>query len=203
MCVTGVVLTIAWLGLVSASGVDAGIPLTVVVHDDAGVSSNTLDRARQLVSSVFNDVGVHIAWMNPAEFVRSLPSEADQKRAFVTSIVQIRFMSPSMTRAMGLPDKSLGIAVASARFAWIAFDKIRDSAGLVNLDPGDALGYVMAHELGHLLLPPNSHSAAGLMREELNPGLIAHNRVRFLDTDAVRIRASLEEHFNSPVTWSR
>lgn len=203
MCVTGVVLTIAWLGLVSASGVDAGIPLTVVVHDDAGVSSNTLDRARQLVSSVFNDVGVHIAWMNPAEFVRSLPSEADQKRAFVTSIVQIRFMSPSMTRAMGLPDKSLGIAVASARFAWIAFDKIRDSAGLVNLDPGDALGYVMAHELGHLLLPPNSHSAAGLMREELDPGLIAHNRVRFLDTDAVRIRASLEEHFNSPVTWSR
>ena len=32
------------------------------------------------------------------------------------------------------------------------------------------LGYVMAHELGHMLLGPNAHAIAGIMRGTLLPG---------------------------------
>lgn len=197
--VGALVLAAAWLGLTLQAGTEAaGIPLTVVVHDDVGVSADDLDRARQLASGVFNHVGVDVIWMDTGEFVRSMPVEAEKRRAFISSTLQIRIMSPSMSKAMALTDKSLAMAVTSARFAWIAFDKVRDAAAVASIDLGDTLGYVMAHEIGHLLLPPNSHSAAGLMREDLDPMLIAHNRVLFLDADAVRIRATLEKQVRRP-----
>ena len=192
--VTGAVLTAVWLQLAALTAAAAAdIPMFVLIHNDAGVSPDVLEKARQRASSVFHDAGAEVIWLDAAAFSRSLPVQPEERRAFIGSVVQVRMMSPSMRKAMAVSDDSLGMANAGARFAWIAFDKLGDAAYRAHIDVGDALGYVIAHEIGHLLLPANAHTATGLMRKELDPTLIALNRVRFSAEQGARIRSTLED----------
>jgi hypothetical protein len=192
--VAGAVLAAVWLQLApqAAAGVP-DIPMLVLLHNDAGVPPDVLETARQLASSVFHDAGVRVTWIDEAVFTRSIAVQPEERRAFAGSVMQVRIMTGPMRQAMAVKDDALGMAVAKAHFAWIAFDKLVDAALQARLGLGDALGYVLAHEIGHLLLPLNSHSATGLMRRDLDPALIALNRVRFSAEHAAGIRSTLED----------
>ena len=199
--VTGAVLAALWLHFApQAAATGPDIPMLVWLHNDAGVPPDILEKARQLASSVFQNAGVQVIWIDEAAFTRSMPDQPEQKRAFARSIMQVRIMFRPMRKAMAVRKDALGLAIAEACFAWIAFDKLGDSARQAHIDLGDALGYVIAHEIGHLLLPVNSHSATGLMRNELDPTLIALNRVHFSAEQSARLRSTLEgllERLNS------
>lgn len=190
--VTGAVLAVWLAPAPQAAARVSDVPMLVFLHNDAGVPPDILERARQLASSVFHDAGAKVMWIDDTAFARSMPVEPEERRAFTASIMQVRVMSGPMRKAMAVQDNALGMAVAQAHFAWIAFDKILDSAHRAHIDVADALGYVIAHEIGHLLLPVNSHSATGLMRKELDPALIELNRVRFSDEQRAQIRSTLE-----------
>jgi hypothetical protein len=56
------------------------------------------------------------------------------------------------------------------------------------------LGYAIAHELGHLLLPPNSHSVGGIMRASLDMKLAAAQRLRFTGDQGRLIVAALPQN---------
>ena len=65
------------------------------------------------------------------------------------------------------------------------------------------LGWVIAHELGHLLLGRNAHSAAGIMRarwraQDLKPSRQA--AMLFLPAEAKRIRAQVLARAGKPRT---
>jgi len=54
----------------------------------------------------------------------------------------------------------------------------------------------MAHEIGHLLLPPDSHSAAGVMAATMDLYLVEHGGLCFDQQQALMIRtrvASISE----------
>jgi hypothetical protein len=192
--VTGAALAAVWFQLaLQAAAAVPDLPMLVVLHNDAKVPAAILESARQLASSVFRDAGAQVIWIDEAAFARAMPVQPKERREFGGSLMQVRIMSGQMAKAMAANDRALGMAVAEAHFAWIAFDKLVDSARRTHLGLGDALGYVIAHEIGHLLLPVNSHSAAGLMRAELDPRLIALNRVRFSAEQGARIRSTLED----------
>lgn len=53
----------------------------------------------------------------------------------------------------------------SVRRAWVFWDRI-EGAGAQNTALGLLLGYVMAHELGHLMLSSPAHSLRGIMRAQ-------------------------------------
>ena len=78
-------------------------------------------------------------------------------------------MTPETARRKALedklPDGVVGQAAAVARRAYIHYDRVVDMAVTPGRDIVTFLGYVMAHELGHLLLPDPRHSPAGIMRE--------------------------------------
>ena len=57
-----------------------------------------------------------------------------------------------------------GSKEARGRFAWLFYNRIDDLGRVLSLEVSQLLGHVMAHEMGHLLLPYGSHSAAGLMK---------------------------------------
>jgi hypothetical protein len=50
--------------------------------------------------------------------------------------------------------------------AWIFYDPMKRFAVERELSLAQLLGHVIAHELGHMLLGPNSHSGMGLMRAQ-------------------------------------
>ena len=55
------------------------------------------------------------------------------------------------------------------------------------------LGYVIVHELGHLLLPAPAHAVMGVMQPGVDVHLIRHNGVAFLPQQVTLIRARLAE----------
>jgi len=84
--------------------------------------------------------------------------------------------------ASGLPahTDTLGWALACPRealdcFAYIFYDRIQSWVGQSGkVTPYEILGRTIAHEVGHLLLGPNSHSLSGIMRAAWNPEDLAY-----------------------------
>jgi hypothetical protein len=59
------------------------------------------------------------------------------------------------------------------------------------------LGHVMAHEIGHLLLPVNSHASRGIMRGEWDVVQTQHARtgtLGFTSTEARLMTRRLADH---------
>ena len=52
---------------------------------------------------------------------------------------------------LGRKNSVLGGAGSRTRRVWIAFARIQQSARLAQADVSDVLGYVIAHEIGHVL----------------------------------------------------
>ena len=50
---------------------------------------------------------------------------------------------------------------------------------------------MIAHEIGHLLLPPGGHSAGGIMNATLDPHLAVRGVLRFSSTEVTAVRARI------------
>jgi hypothetical protein len=61
----------------------------------------------------------------------------------------------------------MGMALAADRLRAVLslyFDAVTDVARRYGSPRGDVLGLALAHEMGHVLLPPPSHSSSGIMQ---------------------------------------
>lgn len=192
----GTLLASLWLGFPLPAGAQSQpqrLPMRVVIYNDAGVASPVLEGAQRVVSSVFGGIGVDAVWMDPAGLTREMPNHPAQRRAFVASFIQVKLVSAAMFKGLGLKENAMGAANSGTCCAWISIAKVQQSADLARMDLGDALGYVMAHEIGHLLLPANSHSVNGLMQAHIDPELVSHDRLAFHPREVALIRATLAD----------
>jgi hypothetical protein len=63
-----------------------------------------------------------------------------------------------------------------------------------NASPASILGYVAAHEIGHLLLGTNSHAPRGIMRADWGPDeLVSASRraLHFSERESAKMRGTL------------
>ena len=177
----GTMAVALWLGPAQLVGAqDERLPMRIVVYDKAQVPPDVLAQAKAVVSRVFGEIGVDVAWMDGAEFTREMPSDNTARSAFVHSVVQVNVIAPDSHKMLGRKNSVLGGAGTGTRRMWVAFARIQQSARLARADVSDVLGYVIAHELGHVFMPSRAHALTGLMRHGLDPSLIAHNRLSFL-----------------------
>lgn len=160
--------------------------LPVVVFDYASVPAQWLSWARDAMSRIYRDIGVEIAWREP---------QADARTGVIILIVP---ETPTIQK--GVPDAVIGYSSGAAddrrRVAYVLYgrlDRFRLEQ-VPQINRGNMLGALMAHEVGHLLLPVDSHSSSGLMRARWNRGeleLAQHGRLRFTADQARLIRAKL------------
>jgi len=165
------------------------IPMRVVIYDYADVPEAALDAGRRTVDQIFRKIGVEITWMDPAQFQQAMPDDIVLRRAFVGAVLQISIVSPAMERKLGMHEHTAGTASTGTRLAWVSLAQLKRFGEQADL--GTVLGYVIAHEIGHLLLPAKSHAVRGLMQERVDPRLIAHNNMWFLPEHATIIRCEL------------
>ena len=84
--------------------------------------------------------------------------------------------------------------------AYIYYDRVLHLRPNPPRDLASTLGDVIAHELGHLLLPPG-HSTLGIMRPSIN---MTSRRVEtFTENEAVQLRSLLRERAASANTELR
>jgi hypothetical protein len=79
-------------------------------------------------------------------------------------------------------------------FVTVFINPAERKARALSLSDGAFLGHAVAHEIGHLLLGPNSHSSSGIMRpviRELDEEWMAKGLLLFSADQAQRMQANL------------
>ena len=121
--------------------------------DQAEVPPDTRQRAQDVATRVFHLSGIALVWVD---------AETCQARCLtvriVTQPVSAKSRDPHMLGVAPSTPEARGINL------WIFYPRIRAYSAELGMDASQLLGHVMAHELGHLLLPYGAHSVAGLMR---------------------------------------
>lgn len=131
----------------------------VVVHltDFANLEASDVATARDRVTRVYAEAGVAIAWATG--WARSAPTD-DRWH------VDLLLLDAAMSARYDAEPDELGRASHATRRAYVFTGRIAMHARTTHSEPAWALAFVMAHELGHVLLPEYSHSPFGLMRAE-------------------------------------
>jgi hypothetical protein len=146
-------------GLVLCAGladrqIASGQPLIhVLLMDQAEVPPVTRQRAQDVATRVFHLAGLALIWVDAGTCqARCLTVR------IVTQPVSAKSRNPHMLGVAPSMPEARGINL------WVFYPRIRAYSVELGMDASQLLGHVIAHELGHLLLPYGSHSLAGLMR---------------------------------------
>ena len=84
----------------------------------------------------------------------------------------------------------LAQANSQARRVYVFWERVGKSVDRHAIARGDALGLVIAHELGHILLPARGHSRNGIMQENYN--VLRSYRLKFTAEESAAMRAFID-----------
>jgi hypothetical protein len=121
--------------------------------DAAGVPADILERAQTAATRVFDLSGITLDWVDATKCQDSCLTIR-----IVMQAVSAKSRDPHMLGVTPSTEEARGINV------WIFYPRVRAYSADLGMQVSQLLGHVMAHEMGHLLLPPGAHSLAGLMR---------------------------------------
>jgi hypothetical protein len=153
-------------------------PLTISLQmtNEARVPAHVLEESQNAVTRIFARAGLTVRWTDtgPRFTVQIVPQVLGYGRAGSTV---------------------MGVALrrANSAKAQIFFKQVQDFARLHRIDTASVLACVIAHEIGHLLLPGTAHSPTGLMQAQWDRALVhnaATGSLTFTDAQAARILAS-------------
>jgi len=138
----------------------ASTRITVFVNDSIGVRSPVLMHGEAEASRLFRAAGVLIEWKNCAN--TSDCRRPPRRNEFVLHIVP-----KGMTRSDIVFGEAFLGPDGSGKYADVFFNRLLEARG--DIDIGQLLGAVSAHELGHLLLGSHAHSLIGIMQPLWQP----------------------------------
>jgi hypothetical protein len=192
-------LATTWM-LAASAGVAASQPhdastFAVVVHDYAHTSPADLNVARQVVLRIFHDAGIETAWVQfgTDAFAQAEATYPGGPDAFVQSAIFVNLQAVDRQARDDAKTEVLGRAAPGTHFAWIFCQRVNATAAQNRQSSGELLGHVIAHEIGHLLLPSGAHSPNGIMAAVMDLDLVQQGGLHFLGRQPELIRARLAD----------
>lgn len=172
-----------WAGAKDASDPDQHRgAISVRLDNNAGVPEPILRFAKARTADVFRRIGVNLAWLDAQDAIQS------EIRPPYTVVLLAPQGETNMAMTGGVEADLIGRAVPIARRAYVYYQRAMALVSLPDRDIVTLLGYAMAHELGHLMLPAQSHSAAGIMRASYDTDSRAIPTFTSVDADAIQRR---------------
>ena len=181
--------------LVRASGAFAAgqaaepeLRITVRVDDKAGVQGAVLTYAEARAARVFAMIGVNVDWIDG--------NQANRLKLVAPYTVLIMTEAPSKMKAAmdKVGTDVMGQGAPFAGRAYVYYNRVRQLGLIPPRDVGTTLGDVIAHELGHLMLPPG-HSNLGIMRPRIN--MLSRALETFTEAEAANVRGTVRERTNA------
>ncbi len=130
--------------------------LRILVCDQAQVETRILEEGQRIASLVYRQAGFDLKWL-------------DGREHSVTEVHFVLRLHCCFSKLKSkLPERTAAFAPTGGRQVTIFWDRIKVEAASGSHDEGMLLGYVLAHEMGHLLLPAGYHSAYGIMQRRLD-----------------------------------
>jgi hypothetical protein len=170
----------------------AGRQMNVAVCNADGVREPVIAKAKAETELVFASAGVTIVWRACDGF----PTPAEQARE-PWFVVRVRTGKPPRTvgpASLDVMGKAFVEEHSGGTLADVYLQAIQAMSQQHAGDSGVLLGFVMAHELGHLLLGPE-HSQDGVMQAawgQKQMDALSRRWLRFSKEGAARIRRGLE-----------
>ena len=151
------------------------IRMTIVFRDQANVNSESLVAANQVVRHIMGDAGFDVVWIDAGDLLNAdLPPVPDSSRqnrlptdGYFAVVVTPFALKGSSTTEAGFA----AVTTGPYRRAYVFYDRVKMFSNTIEIIPnnktvGIILGHVIAHELGHLLIPGDAHTPVGIMRGE-------------------------------------
>ncbi|HST13212.1 MAG TPA: hypothetical protein VLL05_22735 [Terriglobales bacterium] len=178
--------------------------ITVIVRHPAEMPHAVLNGAEAVTMHVFDKAGVSVHWVNcPQSDGAFLNPGCDDALAPVDLVVHV------LPRAQSAANSVFGVSFVDAGggvYADIFLDRMqRLHEQNPSISFSRLLGYVVAHELGHLLLGEHSHSSMGLMQTPWRPEQLeklGRGNLFFNSNEAayLRTRAAMLDAQSMPLT---
>jgi hypothetical protein len=154
----GLVTTLGVLTATTPARADAKdlLAVRVLAVNQAHVPRHVLELAQHDASRIFSATGIRLHWTNALQDTDVPKGERPH--------LKVRIIRDSPDNRVG---RKLGVALRSEdnRYlvAYAFYFRIENLADQIGADPAPVLGHVIAHEIGHLLLPYDSHTTTGIM----------------------------------------
>jgi len=176
----------------------AALTLCVRVDDRAAVPDDVLTSAKTVATRIYAKIDVRLVWA--VGTTTHGKSDACHGRDAAPSLRMI-IVPHGQAEHLDADSKKLGLAAGSegqhGTVAYVFYDRVRNlSVRYEQHGRGGVLGHVMAHEIGHLLLPYGTHSETGLMRADWSHDDLehaAHGTLLFTSDEAALIQKKLEK----------
>ena len=149
-----------------ASAQDGQRPaIAVLVYNYAAVPPDVMRAASERVAVIYKSAGVDLVWIEPLGAEPTGQGAAATPTKMFTARVLVRptrrdHWEPSRTSVMGM-------ALASDQMGGVLsifHDQVVRVTRQYQQPLADIFAVAIAHEIGHLLLPPPAHSPTGIMR---------------------------------------
>jgi hypothetical protein len=138
--------------------------VSINVYNDANVRDKILSDAEREATRIYLNAGVETIWID----CRTSKKTPNPAAACAAPLCRTHLTLHIVAWTSHDRDSIFGIAFLSQSGEGTYSDVFYPSAEKLHTDGRTSLsrvlGHVMAHEIGHLLLGTNSHSALGLMR---------------------------------------
>ena len=135
--------------------------LTLVIYDHAHVRPETLAAAENTVSEIFGHANVQLIWRDGFAYAAERHQTMNPPPEDPATLV-VKLQPESEAVRYGVRPVCGGIGFPSGAIVFVRSLDARSATS-----EATRLGYVMAHELGHMLLGPNAHAIVGIMRGTL------------------------------------
>jgi len=171
----------------AAGHVEASRAIAVRVIDRVGVPLTIRQRALEQAARLFERVDVTIVWDN-SNRLTSVPS-----RLLVVDLTLLDHGNHSLTATGSVLGSATLLPIAPT--ISVFYGDVQALAQACGVNSEVLFGFVIAHELGHLLLGPHAHTGLGLMRAvwtrtDVVNG-VAQGQFRFSAEEGERIRRRL------------
>jgi hypothetical protein len=156
----------------------------VFVHIEnptGAVLPETIAGARVELAHIYDGTGVMVESSTEPDHDRC-------GRQFTVHVVLLAgAMADRFIKKEGVERRVVAQANSDARRIYVFWDRVGPSVNHQAVAHGDALGLVIAHELGHVMLPGRGHSRNGIMQE--NYDVYLSYRLKFTAEESVAMRA--------------
>jgi hypothetical protein len=176
-----------------ADGSTSILTLNVRIYDYAAVTEQVKYAAEREAARVFHEVGIELNWIecgNPDTAPDKYAACADFWDPFRFSV---KILPKAMARRLPFSPRTCGYAIPADAFVFFhcAHDLSRQ---IRRPGVGSILGYLAAHELGHLLLGGSGHSDHGIMKAMFHSADFFHAEqglMRFSPEEGADMRRTL------------
>jgi hypothetical protein len=197
--VGGILANVCMSTATLADSIESKPVLVFRIVNSAQVSEEVLNQAQQHAEKIYRKSGIRIEWLTGNEIPETLVSTR-------RLLLRIHLVNDDVARRLRRPDNEAGFAISNdgqgARCAYVFVDRAEQQAEMVarlkslKKERADALilGYVIAHEAGHLMLAHDSHTITGIMRARMDMSsleLAIQGRLMFQPEQSKSIQATL------------